>query len=367
MARSSDPIFTPAFIFMPDISGFTRFVNETDIIHSTHIITELLEAIINANELDLTVSEIEGDAVLFYKAGKQPPWEDIIRQTEKMFTQFHLNLKRYRRDRLCNCGACSTASNLSLKFVAHYGDIGINSIDSHIKLMGPEITLAHRLLKNSINENEYLLTTENVTGQSSKSEDFSWVELTKTSEEYDDIGSVKYAFFSISPMYQKIEEIAEPRSADKINNPASASIDINVSLQFLHSIVTDITQKPAWVFGISRIVRRENNVPRVGTTHTCVLPITSVDMESVNNMMEEGRSEYAERIDNLRFLPTLTIFFIMDRIEELKSRLTIELHHSKPKSLGFITSLIIKMMSKFMFTKSLKKLKKFSEEAFVAS
>jgi len=52
-----------ALFFIPDISGYTKFINETEINHSTHIITELLEIIISSNILDLKVSEIEGDAV----------------------------------------------------------------------------------------------------------------------------------------------------------------------------------------------------------------------------------------------------------------------------------------------------------------
>ncbi len=35
-----------ALIFTPDISGFTRFVNETEIQHSQHIIEKLLEVIL---------------------------------------------------------------------------------------------------------------------------------------------------------------------------------------------------------------------------------------------------------------------------------------------------------------------------------
>ena len=52
-------------IFIPDISGFTRFVNEMEIDHSRLIIQELLEILINANQLGLVVSEIEGDAIYF--------------------------------------------------------------------------------------------------------------------------------------------------------------------------------------------------------------------------------------------------------------------------------------------------------------
>ncbi|MBA3648149.1 MAG: hypothetical protein H0W62_06305 [Chitinophagales bacterium] len=43
-------------LFIHDISGFTKFVNETEINHSRLIIQELLEILVDANQLDLTVS-----------------------------------------------------------------------------------------------------------------------------------------------------------------------------------------------------------------------------------------------------------------------------------------------------------------------
>jgi hypothetical protein len=46
-------------LFIPDISGFTQFVNQTDIEHSRLIIQELLEILINANQIGLEVSEVE--------------------------------------------------------------------------------------------------------------------------------------------------------------------------------------------------------------------------------------------------------------------------------------------------------------------
>ena len=52
-------------LFIPDISGFSRFVSQTEIEHSRLIIQELLETLINANQMGLEVSEVEGDAILF--------------------------------------------------------------------------------------------------------------------------------------------------------------------------------------------------------------------------------------------------------------------------------------------------------------
>lgn len=65
-------------LFIPDISGFTRFVNETEIEHSRLIIQELLETLINTNQIGLEISEIEGDAILFYKYGELPDLRPYI-------------------------------------------------------------------------------------------------------------------------------------------------------------------------------------------------------------------------------------------------------------------------------------------------
>ena len=136
-----------ATIFIPDISGFTEFVSRTEIDHGSHIINELLDLIIEANQLDLTLSEIEGDAVLFYKKGDAIPAEDIALQAAEMFTRFHSRLRLIERDAVCQCGACQSVSDLTLKFVVHFGLIKEFSIRGFTKASGVDMIIAHRLLK----------------------------------------------------------------------------------------------------------------------------------------------------------------------------------------------------------------------------
>src|SRR5256885_16887022 len=93
-------------IFIPDISGFTRFVNEMEIDHSRLIIQELLEILINANQMGLEISEVEGDAILFYKFGEMPDVKQLYKQVEKMFCEFHSNLLSYDYRRFCQCKPC---------------------------------------------------------------------------------------------------------------------------------------------------------------------------------------------------------------------------------------------------------------------
>ena len=52
-------------VVIVDISGFTKFVFETELIAGKDIVSDLLLSIINANKLNLNIAEIEGDAVFF--------------------------------------------------------------------------------------------------------------------------------------------------------------------------------------------------------------------------------------------------------------------------------------------------------------
>src|ERR1044071_992466 len=149
-------------LFIPAISGFTRFVNETEIEHSRFIIQELLEILINANQIGLEVSEIEGDAILFYKFGECPAFEELYRQVEKMFCEFHKNLIAYDHRRFCYCKACTSAISLTLKVITHYGEFTGYNVKNFNKLIGRDIIVAHQLLKNDIEQHEYWLVTKNL-------------------------------------------------------------------------------------------------------------------------------------------------------------------------------------------------------------
>ncbi|AFH49660.1 Hypothetical protein IALB_1954 [Ignavibacterium album JCM 16511] len=76
-------------LFFPDISGFTSFVNSTEIEHGQHITAALLEEIINPNYLNFIVSEIEGDSVLFFKAESTNEIKELIELSLYIHKKFH--------------------------------------------------------------------------------------------------------------------------------------------------------------------------------------------------------------------------------------------------------------------------------------
>jgi hypothetical protein len=59
-----------ATIFIPDSSGYTDFISTTELEHSSHIINELLDLLVQSNATACTLAEVEGDALLFYRKGE---------------------------------------------------------------------------------------------------------------------------------------------------------------------------------------------------------------------------------------------------------------------------------------------------------
>jgi hypothetical protein len=151
----------PTTIFFPDISGFTEFVNQTEIEHGQHIIASLLEEIIKSNYMDFIVSEIEGDAVLFYKNGDETDPINLIKLCLEVHNKFHVKVKELDASTHCDCGACSSITRLRIKFIIRIGKTSSIKIHTFKKLYGLDVIIAHRLLKNTITSKEYILITYN--------------------------------------------------------------------------------------------------------------------------------------------------------------------------------------------------------------
>lgn len=140
-------------IFIPDISGFTNFVKSIDIDLGVSITSDLLNVIIDNNPLKLELSEIEGDAILFYKIGKPIPLKHVLSCFKNMYEAFDSTYRKWKI-------AYNLEADLSLKLIVHYGNIIVYDIKGFKKLYGETVIESHNLLKNGNGASEYVLVTE---------------------------------------------------------------------------------------------------------------------------------------------------------------------------------------------------------------
>ncbi len=152
------------FLILFDISGYTRFLrmHGDHFMHAEEIIGELLSTVIDSTGGPFILHEIAGDSVSFYveSDGKPTAAYDIWRQVNEVFTAF----RRKERELLGGstgspCEVCLKSSPLTLKAVLHHGEVVITKLNRFTKIAGPDVILAHRLLKNSIPATEYVIVT----------------------------------------------------------------------------------------------------------------------------------------------------------------------------------------------------------------
>ncbi len=155
-------------IILADISGYTRFMveNRTSAMHGQLCINSLIEAILDNVDIPLTLQEIEGDAVFLYARhpGSQAGWHATVREIseklDRFFQAFFAQMGVNVESTPCPCAICRNADKLGLKIVVHAGEAVFHEVAGKSQVSGPDVILAHRLLKNSVDSNDYLLVTQ---------------------------------------------------------------------------------------------------------------------------------------------------------------------------------------------------------------
>lgn len=312
-------------LFIPDISGFTRFVSETEIGHSRLIIQELLEILINANETGLEVSEIEGDAILFYKFGEPPSLDLLYKQVEKMFCDFHRSIIAYEHRRFCQCDACKSAINLTLKVVTHYGEFTEYSVKNFSKLIGKDVIVAHQLLKNDIDHHEYWLVTKDLLTGDVPDQLPSWMKWNSSARQTEN-GEVPFNYTPLSRLKKDLamDPVPPPDLSKKIKM-ISVSKEYETGIITLFHATGDFNYRGRWQEGVKAVEVVNHFLPRVGMQCRCIMK---------NGQVSIYASSYSYRPDRIEFSETdleqqTTVYYTLEKTGYKKTRLTIDYYMKK--------------------------------------
>lgn len=311
-------------LFIPDISGFTRFVNETEIQHSRLIIQELLEVLINANQLGLEVSEIEGDAILFYRFGESPALQDLYKQVEKMFCAFHRHLIAYEYRKFCQCDACQSAINLSLKVITHYGEFTGYNVRNFSKLIGRDIIVAHQLLKNDIDEHEYWLVTKSLLPGNPPDTLAQWMKWDSSAKQMEG-GEIAFHYTQLGELKKDLpaESVSQPELSRK-TKMISISHDYETGIVNLFHAAGDFSYRSRWQEGVKAVEEVTHLLPRIGMQCRCLLENGQVILYSSSYSYHPDRIEFSETDEKNHCLT----YFTLERMGTA-TRLTIDYYLDK--------------------------------------
>ena len=318
-----------SLLFIPDISGFTKFIQSTESEHSQHVIAELLEVLIAANTLDLSLAEVEGDALFFYKENEVPSAEMLLAQIENMFTAFYSHLKLLEEYRICPCNACATAPELNLKIIAHCGDLQFITVQNKRKPFGAEVIEVHRLLKNSIDSDNYVLISEALAeGIGLNSQYTSQLFAFNPGSDHYDSRDVNYNYSEINKSRLKLKPL---QTAKKVNFTRKPDVYIKKQFQSeAHATLeylSNFKYRRLWTKGLDSLDYHVNEVTRVGSEHRCVVNGSELDFISIRKDVEPGQLSYGEYTDSVPLIDELYQFFIISPLTDNACNIEIEVYY----------------------------------------
>jgi hypothetical protein len=156
------PRTVDGMLVLADIGGYTGFLRTVQTVHADDafangavpdaygLVSSLLDAIVGRLVPPFTLSKLEGDAVFAYAPSDAgiPRGDALLDCVQACYDGFRRLLADAHEVWTCRCDACQRIDQLELKFIVHAGGFVIQSIAGTAELVGPEVVMAHRLLKN---------------------------------------------------------------------------------------------------------------------------------------------------------------------------------------------------------------------------
>ena len=152
------------YLFLADISGYTGFMSGVEEEHGVDfsdgipaaysVLGDLLDAVVEGVKPDLALVKLEGDAVFAAApaAGLDGQGDRVLETIHGTYRAFSYARTRAIPSKDHICIACPAVAHLDLKVVLHRGPAVRQSVGSGSDLLGPAVTVAHRLLKNTVRD-----------------------------------------------------------------------------------------------------------------------------------------------------------------------------------------------------------------------
>jgi uncharacterized protein YndB with AHSA1/START domain len=266
---------------LADISGYTAYLAGVELEHSHDILADLLGRVADGLCPPLRLAKLEGDAV-FCVTPEGGPVEGgmLLRALESTYLAFARRRRTVALSSSCACDACRRTPELDLKFCAHHGSYVEHDVAGSRELVGSDVILAHRLLKNTVTGMHglrgYALVTDACADALGLSAPIRHVEL------YQDVGKVSCGLVDLEARWHAEQEttrsVVAREDADLL-----FEADIDVPQDQVWAAMTDPAQGMRWRVGVHDI--KERNPPEgrgAGTVTHCVHGRTTIEQEIID-------------------------------------------------------------------------------------
>ena len=253
------------FLIISDITGYSKYVNESELEHARDSLTALLSILLDHTKSPLVLSKLEGDAVFSYAPeGGFLQGQTLLDMIESTYASFRKALELMVLNTTCACRACRNLPNLDLKFFVHFGSFMTQKLGTFTELVGNDVNLVHRLAKNHIKEETgckaYAAFTESVL-EALGLEEFQ-NGLISHRETFADVGEVQMYVHDMHSVWERLKD----RVRIEVR-PEAAMVVIKHEFPVPPSILWEYLTKPEYriiLLGASKLELRNQSQGRTG-------------------------------------------------------------------------------------------------------
>lgn len=260
------------YFVITDISGYTSFLTTAELAHAHHILQTLLEAQIDKLKIPFVISNFQGDAILSYINEKElVEKQTLVECIEQLYFSFLEKREHMAFNSTCSCRACANVSDLDLKIFVHHGEYMIQKLLGREELIGADVILAHRMMKNKVIEQTnipaYALFTDKASNELGL-EDFC-EDLIPYKDNYEHVGDVGMKVHSLSRRWDEYKE-NKRCLISKEDCWLEATFDIHAPRLTVWEYLTNSELKKRWT-GFTTVERIDQMDGRVkeGSTFHC--------------------------------------------------------------------------------------------------
>jgi uncharacterized protein YndB with AHSA1/START domain len=237
----------PACFLIADISGYTGYLADVELDHAQDILADLIGAVVSALRPTFRLAKLEGDAAFTFMTGETVDGSMLLDTIERCYFGFRRRRRDVRQATSCECNACSRIPDLDLKFVVHHGSTILQKVAGRQELLGSDVIVAHRLLKNDVVERSgmsaYALISQRCIDVSGL--DPTALGMREHTETYDRIGDVPAWAHDLERRWQEEEARGRVRVTPE-ESILTLSVPTNVPPQVAWGFLTKPGQRMRW-------------------------------------------------------------------------------------------------------------------------
>ena len=259
-------------LLIADISGYTSYLAGVELDHAQDILADLINTVVTTLRPTFRLAKLEGDAAFMAAPEAEIDGSLLLDTVERCYFGFRRRRRDVRQATSCECDACMRIPDLNLKFVVHTGPVVRQDMAGLEELIGRDVIVVHRLLKNTVGEDTgatayALLTDACATAMGLRPAELGMQPHTET---YEIVGEIPGWVVDLERRWQEEDRRARVRVGPEAA-AVVADFPTTAPPQLVWEAITTPGGRMGWSQGVTAVTTEgPGNRRAVGATNHCM-------------------------------------------------------------------------------------------------